>query len=159
LYEFLHLRFTWYSNWPFSHRCRGVPVVLPYDGRYCTAVPDVNQSEWCGFHGIFHQHGAAAALGEPYVYMVNSQGPVDDIIKTVQKAVDTPIEPLWVWISLFFCLALIRCWQSTSRDDSRTPYPTYKRLFLYRLASIWTTETDRKWLGFVGEHKNTRVPA
>ncbi|THV05093.1 hypothetical protein K435DRAFT_835038 [Dendrothele bispora CBS 962.96] len=81
------------SPTPYASLCRGVPVVLPYDGRYCTPVPNINQSEWCGFHGVFHQHGAAATLGEPYVYMVNSQGPVEDIVRTVRRAVNTPIEP------------------------------------------------------------------
>lgn len=40
-----------------------------------------------------HQHGPAADIGPPYVYTVDCQGPIEDIIDTVMTAVNTPIEP------------------------------------------------------------------
>ncbi|KAG7091462.1 hypothetical protein E1B28_010493 [Marasmius oreades] len=72
---------------PFASLCRGVPVILPYKGTKCPAQP--GDSTWCGDH----QHGPAADIGPPYVYTVNSEGPIDDIVETIMTAVNTPIEP------------------------------------------------------------------
>ncbi|KAL0566458.1 hypothetical protein V5O48_015552 [Marasmius crinis-equi] len=65
-----------------------VPVVVPYQGKKCPARP--GDSIWCG---DTHQHAPAAEIGPPYIYTVDAQGPIDDIIDTILTAVNTPIEP------------------------------------------------------------------
>ncbi|KAJ7491730.1 hypothetical protein B0H11DRAFT_990001 [Mycena galericulata] len=80
------------SPTPYASLCRGVPVVLPYrSDTGCPARPGPDQ--YCGFYEGVHQHGPAASIGEPYIYTVDITGPVEDIIKTIQRAVNTPIEP------------------------------------------------------------------
>ncbi|KAJ6562316.1 hypothetical protein B0H19DRAFT_1259901 [Mycena capillaripes] len=80
------------SPTPYAALCRGVPVVLPYrSDTGCPARP--GPREYCGFYEHTHQHGPAAAIGEPYIYTVDITGPVEDIIKTIERAVNTPIEP------------------------------------------------------------------
>ncbi|KAK7040769.1 hypothetical protein VNI00_009675 [Paramarasmius palmivorus] len=73
---------------PYASLCRGVPVIIPYNGKICPAR--VEESEWCGNH---HQHGPASRIGPPYVYTIDSQGPIEDIVGTIMTAVNTPIEP------------------------------------------------------------------
>ncbi|KAJ7747138.1 hypothetical protein DFH07DRAFT_578493 [Mycena maculata] len=80
------------SPTPYASLCRGVPVIIPYrSDTGCPARPGPN--EYCGFYAEIHQHGPAAAIGEPYIYTVDVTGPVEDIIQTIQRAVNTPIEP------------------------------------------------------------------
>uniref|UniRef100_A0A0W0FSY6 Glycosyltransferase family 18 catalytic domain-containing protein n=1 Tax=Moniliophthora roreri TaxID=221103 RepID=A0A0W0FSY6_MONRR len=76
---------------PYASLCRGVPVIVPYKGKKCAARP--GSSDWCGLIMDHHQHGPAADIGPPYVYTVDCQGPIEDIIDTVMTAVNTPIEP------------------------------------------------------------------
>ncbi|KAF9269835.1 hypothetical protein L218DRAFT_292320 [Marasmius fiardii PR-910] len=73
---------------PYASLCRGVPVIIPYKASRCPAQP--GDSNWCGDH---HQHGPAADIGPPYVYTVDSEGPMDKIVDTILTAVNTPIEP------------------------------------------------------------------
>ncbi|KAH8831780.1 hypothetical protein DL96DRAFT_1812577 [Flagelloscypha sp. PMI_526] len=82
------------SPTPYASMCRGVPVIMPYvsrqdDGRTCTAAP--SPSDWCGFDIMFHQHGPAGRVGEPYVYMVDALGANATAIDTILRAVSTPI--------------------------------------------------------------------
>ncbi|KIY45901.1 hypothetical protein FISHEDRAFT_60752 [Fistulina hepatica ATCC 64428] len=70
---------------PFAALCLGVPVILPYWGD--VSVP----TGWDAFDPKIHQHAVAALEGPPYVYSVRIDGPVEDLIKTVQTAVATPI--------------------------------------------------------------------
>jgi alpha-1,3(6)-mannosylglycoprotein beta-1,6-N-acetyl-glucosaminyltransferase len=72
-----------------------VPVVLPYrSDTGCPARPGLN--DYCGFYGETHQHGPAATIGEPYIYTVDVTGPEEEIIRTIERAVNTRIEPLCV---------------------------------------------------------------
>ncbi|KAJ7208251.1 hypothetical protein GGX14DRAFT_633818 [Mycena pura] len=80
------------SPTPYASLCRGVPVIIPYrSDTGCPARP--GPSEYCGFYEDVHQHGPAAAIGEPYIYTVDVAGPVQDIIDTIERAVNTRIEP------------------------------------------------------------------
>ncbi|KAJ6583502.1 hypothetical protein DFH09DRAFT_1144632 [Mycena vulgaris] len=80
------------SPTPYAALCRGVPVVLPYSSKSgCPAWPGVG--DWCAFVEGGHQHGPAAALGEPWVYVVDVDGSEEEIIETIGRAVRTPIEP------------------------------------------------------------------
>jgi alpha-1,3(6)-mannosylglycoprotein beta-1,6-N-acetyl-glucosaminyltransferase len=84
------------SPTPYASLCRGVPVVLPYrSDKGCPARPA--PTDYCGFYWDTHQHGPAAALGEPYIYTVDVTGPEEEIIRTIERAVRTPIEPLCVF--------------------------------------------------------------
>ncbi|KAF9259260.1 hypothetical protein L218DRAFT_672917 [Marasmius fiardii PR-910] len=76
---------------PYASLCRGVPVIVSYKGKKCPAQP--GDSNWCGFIHDHHQHGPAADIGPPYVYTVDGEGPIDDIVETIMTAVNTPIEP------------------------------------------------------------------
>ncbi|KAJ7907097.1 hypothetical protein B0H13DRAFT_701526 [Mycena leptocephala] len=80
------------SPTPYASLCRGVPVVLPYrSDTGCPARPGLN--DYCGFYGETHQHGPAATIGEPYIYTVDVTGPEEEIIRTIERAVNTRIEP------------------------------------------------------------------
>ncbi|KAJ7772875.1 hypothetical protein DFH07DRAFT_801772 [Mycena maculata] len=79
------------SPTPYASLCRGVPVVIPYRSGKCSPRPGPGQ--YCGFYEDSHQHGPVAAIGEPYAYTVDLDGPVDDIITTIEQAANTPIEP------------------------------------------------------------------
>ncbi|KIK63908.1 hypothetical protein GYMLUDRAFT_83329 [Collybiopsis luxurians FD-317 M1] len=80
---------------PYASLCHGLPVIFPYHGnKGCSPHPS-NMSDWCTFTGDHHQHGPlAAALREPYVYMADVDGTVDELVAKILAAVDTPIEPL-----------------------------------------------------------------
>ncbi|KAJ7626941.1 hypothetical protein FB45DRAFT_56538 [Roridomyces roridus] len=104
------------SPTPYASLCRGVPVVLPYRSSAppvgknktpdtCPARPP--PSSYCGFYDDKHQHGPAAAIGEPWIYTydVASHGEgvggvdrerqmEDEVIRTVMRAVGTEIQPL-----------------------------------------------------------------
>lgn len=77
-----------------------VPVILPYNGKVIlkhnnkTCGPHPRPDEWCGFLEESHQHGPASAIGLPYVYTVNVNSPMNDILRVIDIAVKTPIEPL-----------------------------------------------------------------
>ncbi|KAJ7480679.1 hypothetical protein FB451DRAFT_1238196 [Mycena latifolia] len=80
------------SPTPYASLCRGVPVILPYrSDTGCPARPGPHH--YCGFEEETHQHGPAAALGEPYIYTIDVTAPVEETIKTIERAVNTPIEP------------------------------------------------------------------
>jgi alpha-1,3(6)-mannosylglycoprotein beta-1,6-N-acetyl-glucosaminyltransferase len=85
---------------PTIHYRISVPVVLPYNGKTVlkhnnkTCGPHPPSDEWCGFLEESHQHGPASALGPPYVYTVEINSPVQDILQVIDTAVKTPIEPL-----------------------------------------------------------------
>ncbi|KAJ7662262.1 hypothetical protein B0H17DRAFT_1185094 [Mycena rosella] len=80
------------SPTPYASLCRGVPVVLPYrSDTGCPARP--GPDEYCGFYGDIHQHGPAASLGEPYIYTVDITAPIEEAMKTIDRAANTPIEP------------------------------------------------------------------
>ncbi|KAJ7648992.1 hypothetical protein DFH06DRAFT_1208710 [Mycena polygramma] len=93
------------SPTPYASLCRGVPVVLPYRSSSdsppppstCPACP--GPEEYCGFYDDTHQHGPAAALGEPWIYTYDVAGvgsteeQEEEVIRTIQRAVRTEIEP------------------------------------------------------------------
>ncbi|KAJ7805299.1 hypothetical protein B0H14DRAFT_2881002 [Mycena olivaceomarginata] len=80
------------SPTPYASLCRGVPVILPYrSDTGCPARP--GPSDYCGFYEDVHQHGPAAAIGEPYIYTVDVGAPVEEIVKIVKRAASTPILP------------------------------------------------------------------
>ncbi|KAF9535474.1 hypothetical protein CPB83DRAFT_14206 [Crepidotus variabilis] len=86
------------SPTPFASLCRGVPVIIPYnskvvlphDNRTCPAQP--GPDEWCGFLEDSHQHGPASLIGPPYVYTVDVNAPDEEIFKTIETAITTPIQ-------------------------------------------------------------------
>ncbi|KAJ7085219.1 hypothetical protein B0H15DRAFT_847433 [Mycena belliarum] len=80
------------SPTPYASLCRGVPVILPYRADTgCPARPGPDL--YCGFDEDTHQHGPAAALGEPYIYTVDVNAPVEVALDTILRAARTPIEP------------------------------------------------------------------
>lgn len=83
---------------PFAALCRGVPVILPYYG------PDAVPTGWGAFSfKHWHQHAIAALEGPPYVYSVNLEGSVDELISAVKTAVETPIGKQYVsFVQLFY---------------------------------------------------------
>ncbi|KAL0947212.1 hypothetical protein HGRIS_013330 [Hohenbuehelia grisea] len=87
------------SPTPYASLCRGVPVILPYNGRYVmkhnnkTCGPTPAPDDWCGFIEDTHQHGPASAIGPPYVYTVDVNAPQEEILKVIDTAIKTHIEP------------------------------------------------------------------
>lgn len=81
----------------FSDCCR-VPVILPYDSKFVlannkTCGPRPGPDDWCGFLEMTHQHGPACRIGPPYVYAVDVNLPIEDILKVIDEAISTPIQP------------------------------------------------------------------
>lgn len=78
-----------HSGPPFmlwTRRCQGVPVVLPFSGS--TPTPP----GWDLFDPHFTQHGPASLLGEPYVYSLARDAPVEEAIATIRRAASTSID-------------------------------------------------------------------
>ncbi|KAJ7596009.1 hypothetical protein C8J56DRAFT_923810 [Mycena floridula] len=68
-----------------------VPFIVKYISTECPANPGKNQ--WCAYTTRGgHQHGAAAMLGPPYVYTIDTVAPFNETLKTIMTAVNTPID-------------------------------------------------------------------